>query len=145
MATVGDNAKKLITLTLAVRVKYNLFSVTRLYGWLCWNVCPGKAFKIILIFVSKATAYLNVAPFMGKLQALPLNIRPRTNTQLIFPPVIDKTKKFYNIDPRSAKDFVAIAELAEGTHEYKFLVDGEWVNDSNSPVVESTPGNAPAP
>jgi hypothetical protein len=95
--------------------------------------------------VSKATAYLNGAPFMGKLQALPLNIRPKTSTQLIFPTVIDKTKKFYNIDPRSAKDFVAIAELAEGTHEYKFLVDGEWVNDSNSPVVESTPGNAPAP
>ena len=42
---------------------------------------------------------------------------------------------------RSAKDFVAIVELAEGNHEYKFMVDGEWVNDPNSPVVESYPGN----
>ena len=40
-----------------------------------------------------------------------------------------------------AKDFVAIVELAEGNHEYKFLVDGEWVNDPNSPVVETPAGN----
>jgi len=42
---------------------------------------------------------------------------------------------------RSAKDFVAIAELAEGNHEYKFLVDGQWVNDNNSPVIETEQGN----
>jgi hypothetical protein len=42
---------------------------------------------------------------------------------------------------RSAKDFVAIVELAEGNHEYKFLVDGEWVNDPNSPVAENGEGN----
>ena len=41
---------------------------------------------------------------------------------------------------KSAKDFVAIVELAEGNHEYKFLVDGEWVNDPNSPVVETSTG-----
>jgi 5'-AMP-activated protein kinase regulatory beta subunit len=41
---------------------------------------------------------------------------------------------------KSAKDFVAIVELAEGNHEYKFFVDGEWVNDPNSPVVENTEG-----
>lgn len=41
---------------------------------------------------------------------------------------------------RSAKDFVAIVELAEGNHEYKFLVDGQWVNDNNSPVVETDQG-----
>ena len=41
---------------------------------------------------------------------------------------------------KSAKDFVAIVELAEGNHEYKFMVDGEWVNDPNSPVIETTPG-----
>ena len=36
---------------------------------------------------------------------------------------------------------MAIVELAEGNHEYKFLVDGEWVNDPNSPVVENEPGH----
>ncbi len=41
---------------------------------------------------------------------------------------------------RSAKDFVAIVELAEGNHEYKFNVDGEWINDPNSPVVETSQG-----
>jgi hypothetical protein len=41
---------------------------------------------------------------------------------------------------RSAKDFVAIVELAEGNHEYKFHVDGEWVNDPNSPVAENGEG-----
>lgn len=31
---------------------------------------------------------------------------------------------------KSTKDFVAIVDLAEGTHEYKFLVDGKWLNDT---------------
>ncbi len=43
---------------------------------------------------------------------------------------------------RSAKDFVAIVELAEGNHEYKFNVDGEWINDPNSPVVETSQGES---
>jgi len=42
---------------------------------------------------------------------------------------------------KSAKDFVAIVELAEGNHEYKFMVDGEWVKEPNAPIVESSPGN----
>ena len=32
----------------------------------------------------------------------------------------------------SEKDFIAIVDLAEGKHEYKFFVDGEWkVNTSD--------------
>ena len=38
---------------------------------------------------------------------------------------------------RSTKDFVAIVDLKEGEHEYKFLVDGEWVNDPNEPKKDA--------
>ena len=31
----------------------------------------------------------------------------------------------------SDNDFVAILELPEGRHEYKFLVDGRWEYDIN--------------
>lgn len=41
---------------------------------------------------------------------------------------------------RSQKDFVAMVELGEGDHEYKFLVDGQWVTDSNAPSVENNAG-----
>ena len=37
---------------------------------------------------------------------------------------------------RSTKDFVAIVDLQEGDHEYKFLVDGEWVNDKGTEVKD---------
>ena len=42
---------------------------------------------------------------------------------------------------RSTKDFVAIVDLKEGEHEYKFLVDGEWINDPNEPKVNATDQN----
>lgn len=34
----------------------------------------------------------------------------------------------------STKDFVAIVDLKEGEHEYKFLVDGEWTCDTSQTV-----------
>ena len=37
---------------------------------------------------------------------------------------------------KSTKDFVAIVDLKEGEHEYKFLVDGEWLNDPNTETVD---------
>lgn len=39
---------------------------------------------------------------------------------------------------RSTKDFVALVDLPEGSHEYKFLVDGKWINDKNGQLVEDT-------
>lgn len=41
---------------------------------------------------------------------------------------------------RSTKDFVAIVNLAEGEHEYKFLVDGNWKNDENNPDLSQKDG-----
>ena len=41
---------------------------------------------------------------------------------------------------RSTKDFVAIVDLQEGNHEYKFLVDGEWVNDKATETIKSSEG-----
>jgi len=38
----------------------------------------------------------------------------------------------------STKDFIAIVDLNEGTHEYKFCVDGEWMHNPNEPTT--TPG-----
>lgn len=35
----------------------------------------------------------------------------------------------------STKDFIAIVDLNEGTHEYKFCVDGEWVHNPNEPTA----------
>lgn len=37
---------------------------------------------------------------------------------------------------RSTKDFVAIVDLGEGDHEYKFQVDGEWINDKGEAETE---------
>ena len=41
---------------------------------------------------------------------------------------------------RTQKDFVAMIELGEGDHEYKFLVDGQWVTDPNTAVIENDSG-----
>ena len=41
---------------------------------------------------------------------------------------------------RSQKDFVAMVELGEGDHEYKFMVDGAWITDSNAPTIENNAG-----
>jgi 5'-AMP-activated protein kinase regulatory beta subunit len=41
---------------------------------------------------------------------------------------------------RSQKDFVAMVELGEGDHEYKFFVDGNWATDPNAPIVENDAG-----
>ncbi|XP_033115845.1 5'-AMP-activated protein kinase subunit beta-2-like [Anneissia japonica] len=41
---------------------------------------------------------------------------------------------------KSTGDFVAIVELPEGKHEYKFHVDGQWVHDPNQPTVNSNGG-----
>ena len=41
---------------------------------------------------------------------------------------------------KSTKDFVAIVDLQEGDHEYKFMVDGNWVNDKAT-EIKSDSGN----
>ncbi|XP_034411180.1 5'-AMP-activated protein kinase subunit beta-2-like isoform X6 [Cyclopterus lumpus] len=41
---------------------------------------------------------------------------------------------------RSHNDFVAILDLPEGEHQYKFFVDGQWVHDSSETVVTSQLG-----
>uniref|UniRef100_A0AAJ7SKR5 5'-AMP-activated protein kinase subunit beta-2-like n=1 Tax=Petromyzon marinus TaxID=7757 RepID=A0AAJ7SKR5_PETMA len=41
---------------------------------------------------------------------------------------------------KSHNDFVAILELPEGEHQYKFYVDGQWLHDPNEPVVTSNLG-----
>uniref|UniRef100_A0A8V0YSI7 Protein kinase AMP-activated non-catalytic subunit beta 2 n=1 Tax=Gallus gallus TaxID=9031 RepID=A0A8V0YSI7_CHICK len=40
----------------------------------------------------------------------------------------------------SHNDFVAILDLPEGEHQYKFFVDGQWVHDPSEPVVTSQMG-----
>nr|ACO12517.1 5-AMP-activated protein kinase subunit beta-2 [Lepeophtheirus salmonis] len=42
---------------------------------------------------------------------------------------------------QSSKDFTALAELQEGDHEYKFLVDGTWLTDPNTPCVSDNKGD----
>jgi 1,4-alpha-glucan branching enzyme len=41
---------------------------------------------------------------------------------------------------RAGAPFVAILPLPPGTYEYKFLVDGEWVEDPAAPSVENRYG-----
>ncbi|XP_054837246.1 5'-AMP-activated protein kinase subunit beta-2 [Eublepharis macularius] len=41
---------------------------------------------------------------------------------------------------KSHNDFVAILDLPEGEHQYKFFVDGQWVHDPNEPVITSQMG-----
>ncbi|XP_032884143.1 5'-AMP-activated protein kinase subunit beta-2-like isoform X2 [Amblyraja radiata] len=41
---------------------------------------------------------------------------------------------------KSHNDFVAILDLPEGEHQYKFFVDGQWVHDMSEPVVTSQLG-----
>jgi len=41
---------------------------------------------------------------------------------------------------RSQKDFVAMVDLGEGDHEYKFFVDGQWQTDPNAPIIENSSG-----
>ena len=32
-----------------------------------------------------------------------------------------------------------MVDLPEGSHEYKFLVDGKWVNDKNGNLADTEP------
>eukprot|EP00088_Acartia_fossae_P043526 TRINITY_DN4587_c0_g1_i2.p1 TRINITY_DN4587_c0_g1~~TRINITY_DN4587_c0_g1_i2.p1 ORF type:complete len:298 (+),score=96.32 TRINITY_DN4587_c0_g1_i2:17-910(+) len=41
---------------------------------------------------------------------------------------------------KSQKDFVALIDLPVGDHQYKFMVDGEWVHDNNQPTVNTEEG-----
>uniref|UniRef100_A0A3Q2LL18 5'-AMP-activated protein kinase subunit beta-1 n=2 Tax=Equus caballus TaxID=9796 RepID=A0A3Q2LL18_HORSE len=41
---------------------------------------------------------------------------------------------------RSHNNFVAILDLPEGEHQYKFLVDGQWTHDPSEPIVTSQLG-----
>ncbi|TRY83088.1 hypothetical protein DNTS_000660 [Danionella cerebrum] len=41
---------------------------------------------------------------------------------------------------RSQNNFVAIVDLPEGEHQYKFFVDGQWTHDPTEPVVTSQLG-----
>lgn len=40
---------------------------------------------------------------------------------------------------KSEKDFVAIVDLPEGSHEYKFIVDGEWKVSKNDTTTSTSP------
>uniref|UniRef100_A0A8C5KVR1 5'-AMP-activated protein kinase subunit beta-1 n=1 Tax=Jaculus jaculus TaxID=51337 RepID=A0A8C5KVR1_JACJA len=41
---------------------------------------------------------------------------------------------------RSHNNFVAILDLPEGEHQYKFLVDSQWTHDPSEPIVTSQLG-----
>lgn len=41
---------------------------------------------------------------------------------------------------KSHNDFVAVLDLPEGEHQYKFFVDGQWLHDPSEPVVTSQMG-----
>lgn len=41
----------------------------------------------------------------------------------------------------SEKDFVAIVDLPEGHHEYKFLVDGEWKYNESEAACDNNIGS----
>ncbi|KAL5008302.1 hypothetical protein ScPMuIL_013883 [Solemya velum] len=41
---------------------------------------------------------------------------------------------------KSHGDFYTILELSEGDHQYKFMVDGNWVHDPNEPTVQNSLG-----
>ncbi|XP_055878674.1 5'-AMP-activated protein kinase subunit beta-1-like isoform X6 [Biomphalaria glabrata] len=41
---------------------------------------------------------------------------------------------------KSHGDFYTILDLPEGEHQYKFFVDGQWVNSPNEPVTNSDIG-----
>ncbi|XP_078083054.1 5'-AMP-activated protein kinase subunit beta-1-like isoform X2 [Mustelus asterias] len=41
---------------------------------------------------------------------------------------------------RSHNNFVAILDLPEGEHQYKFYVDGQWTHDTSEPVTTSQLG-----
>lgn len=41
---------------------------------------------------------------------------------------------------KSQKDFVALIDLPVGEHQYKFVVDDEWVLDHNQPTVKDEEG-----
>lgn len=41
---------------------------------------------------------------------------------------------------KSEKDFVAIVDLPEGEHEYKFFVDGEWKTNPQEQTIDSSIG-----
>jgi len=41
---------------------------------------------------------------------------------------------------KSQKDFVALIDLPVGDHQYKFMVDGDWIHDSNQPTVNTEEG-----
>uniref|UniRef100_A0A9L0IF05 5'-AMP-activated protein kinase subunit beta-1 n=1 Tax=Equus asinus TaxID=9793 RepID=A0A9L0IF05_EQUAS len=44
------------------------------------------------------------------------------------------------IQAASHNNFVAILDLPEGEHQYKFLVDGQWTHDPSEPIVTSQLG-----
>ncbi|XP_041064453.1 5'-AMP-activated protein kinase subunit beta-2-like isoform X2 [Carcharodon carcharias] len=41
---------------------------------------------------------------------------------------------------KSHNDFIAILDLPEGEHQYKFFVDGQWAHDPSEPVTTSQLG-----
>lgn len=47
---------------------------------------------------------------------------------------------FLTVDhsPFSHNDFVAILDLPEGEHQYKFFVDGQWVHDPSEVIPFSS-------
>ena len=41
---------------------------------------------------------------------------------------------------KSHKDFVALINLPVGEHQYKFMVDDQWMHDANQPTVKNEIG-----
>lgn len=41
---------------------------------------------------------------------------------------------------KSQKDFVALIDLPVGDHQYKFVVDGEWIHDTSQPTIATEEG-----
>nr|ACO15240.1 5-AMP-activated protein kinase subunit beta-1 [Caligus clemensi] len=87
---------------------------------------------------------------------LPVMVRPRAGTESYrvkpkndaafhFPKALPTIFKYSGKGKeipmvQSSKDFTALAELHEGDHEYKFLVDGQWLTDPNSASVTDAKG-----
>ena len=57
-------------------------------------------------------------------------------TDLYF--VAHKHKLFISNLSKSHNDFVAILDLPEGEHQYKFFVDGQWVHDPSEVLCSIT-------
>ncbi|NP_001124105.1 5'-AMP-activated protein kinase subunit beta-2 [Danio rerio] len=99
---------------------------------------------------SKAAGDKDVAPGLGDLcKAPPLSPPPPARPTVIRwaggGREVFITGSFNNWSSKiplnkSHNDFVAILDLPEGEHQYKFFVDGQWLHDPSEPVITSQLG-----